>query len=54
VSPGAKKFIELIAAEIAEEFLHRDRNADESGQEQRRRDRSERDDDTPIPHAKAT
>jgi hypothetical protein len=46
--------LELLAAEIAEEFLHPERNADESGQEQRRRSETEDGEDTPIFRPKAT
>jgi len=38
VSPAAIQLIELLAVEIAEELLHPNENAAESGQEQRRRE----------------
>jgi hypothetical protein len=54
MSPAARQLLELLAMEISEELLYAVRNADESGQEQRRRIESEHGDDTPISRSKAT
>jgi hypothetical protein len=54
MSPAARTLLELLAAEIAAELLCPIENADESGQEQRRRMRSNDDETTAFPPPEAT